>query len=93
MDFVTFFFSSNCPLLKHCKIYLCGTKSDLIEADRGLRQVDYHDVQDFADGKSHVLINLMLAGQYLMTIILYVNSAVLHLFLSVLFQFVVEDLC
>uniref|UniRef100_A0A8C7QJQ5 Ras-related protein Rab-24 n=1 Tax=Oncorhynchus mykiss TaxID=8022 RepID=A0A8C7QJQ5_ONCMY len=37
----------NCD--KHCKIYLCGTKIDLIESDRGLRQVDYHDVQDFAD--------------------------------------------
>ncbi len=37
--------------LQHCKIYLCGTKSDLIEADRSVRQVDYHDVQDFADGK------------------------------------------
>lgn len=36
---------------QHCKIYLCGTKSDLIEADRSVRQVDYHDVQDFADGK------------------------------------------
>uniref|UniRef100_A0A671MJP3 Ras-related protein Rab-24 n=1 Tax=Sinocyclocheilus anshuiensis TaxID=1608454 RepID=A0A671MJP3_9TELE len=37
----------NCE--EHCKIYLCGTKSDLIEADRSVRQVDYHDVQDFAD--------------------------------------------
>lgn len=36
---------------QHCKIYLCGTKSDLIEADRSVRQVDFHDVQDFADGK------------------------------------------
>ncbi|KAM9788396.1 LOW QUALITY PROTEIN: ras-related protein Rab-24 [Neosynchiropus ocellatus] len=37
----------NCE--EHCKIYLCGTKSDLIEADRGLRQIDYHDAQDFAE--------------------------------------------
>ncbi|XP_018584103.1 ras-related protein Rab-24 [Scleropages formosus] len=37
----------NCE--EHCKIYLCGTKTDLIEADRSARQVDYHDVQDFAD--------------------------------------------
>jgi len=37
----------NCE--EHCKIYLCGTKNDLIESDRGLRQVDFHDVQDFAD--------------------------------------------
>ncbi|XP_028839026.1 ras-related protein Rab-24 isoform X2 [Denticeps clupeoides] len=37
----------NCE--EHCKIYLCGTKSDLAEADRSIRQVDYHDVQDFAD--------------------------------------------
>ncbi|XP_055036644.1 ras-related protein Rab-24 [Misgurnus anguillicaudatus] len=34
---------------EHCKIYLCGTKSDVIEADRSTRQVDYHDVQDFVD--------------------------------------------
>lgn len=34
---------------EHCKIYLCGTKNDLIEANRGTRQVDFHDVQDFAD--------------------------------------------
>ncbi|XP_062868035.1 ras-related protein Rab-24 isoform X2 [Trichomycterus rosablanca] len=34
---------------EHCKIYLCGTKNDLIEADRSARQVDYHDVQDFVE--------------------------------------------
>ncbi|KAL4660044.1 ras-related protein Rab-24 [Arapaima gigas] len=37
----------NCE--EHCKIYLCGTKSDLIEGDRSARQVDFHDVQDFAE--------------------------------------------
>ncbi|XP_061595151.1 ras-related protein Rab-24 isoform X2 [Cololabis saira] len=37
----------NCE--EHCKIYLCGTKSDLIEGDRSVRQVDYHDSQDFAE--------------------------------------------
>ncbi|KAI1903575.1 hypothetical protein AGOR_G00028590 [Albula goreensis] len=37
----------NCE--EHCKIYLCGTKNDLVENDRSMRQVDYHDVQDFAD--------------------------------------------
>lgn len=41
----------HCFFPKHCKIYLCGTKNDLIEANRGTRQVDFHDVQDFADGK------------------------------------------
>ncbi|XP_038564318.1 ras-related protein Rab-24 isoform X2 [Micropterus salmoides] len=34
---------------EHCKIYLCGTKNDLVEEDRGLRQIDYHDAQDFAE--------------------------------------------
>lgn len=34
---------------EHCKIYLCGTKNDLVEGDRGLRQIDYHDAQDFAE--------------------------------------------
>uniref|UniRef100_A0A674N3U0 RAB24, member RAS oncogene family n=1 Tax=Takifugu rubripes TaxID=31033 RepID=A0A674N3U0_TAKRU len=35
--------------LQQCKIYLCGTKNDLITADRSLRQIDYHDAQDFAE--------------------------------------------
>ncbi|XP_069507602.1 ras-related protein Rab-24 [Ambystoma mexicanum] len=34
---------------EHCRIYLCGTKSDLVESDKGRRQVDFHDVQDFAE--------------------------------------------
>uniref|UniRef100_A0A3B5R3A6 Ras-related protein Rab-24 n=1 Tax=Xiphophorus maculatus TaxID=8083 RepID=A0A3B5R3A6_XIPMA len=38
----------NCE--EHCKIYVCGTKSDLIEGERALRQVDFHDAQDFAEG-------------------------------------------
>lgn len=37
-------------VLQQCKIYLCGTKNDLITADRSLRQIDYHDAQDFAEG-------------------------------------------
>lgn len=45
-------------LFQHCKIYLCGTKSDLIEGDRSLRQIDYHDAQDFAEGKCSV-VNLL----------------------------------
>ncbi|XP_074958608.1 ras-related protein Rab-24 isoform X2 [Phalacrocorax aristotelis] len=32
-----------------CRIYLCGTKSDLLEEDRRKRAVDFHDVQDYAD--------------------------------------------
>lgn len=41
------------PLLclpQGCRIYLCGTKSDLLEEDRRKRGVDFHDVQDYADG-------------------------------------------
>uniref|UniRef100_A0A8C8ZPE0 Ras-related protein Rab-24 n=1 Tax=Prolemur simus TaxID=1328070 RepID=A0A8C8ZPE0_PROSS len=34
---------------KGCQIYLCGTKSDLLEEDRRRRRVDFHDVQDYAD--------------------------------------------
>ncbi|KAI1898244.1 hypothetical protein AGOR_G00070340 [Albula goreensis] len=37
----------NCE--QQCKIYMCGTKSDLIEGDRSLRQVDYHDTLDYAE--------------------------------------------
>ncbi|XP_047587389.1 ras-related protein Rab-24 isoform X3 [Lutra lutra] len=32
-----------------CQIYLCGTKSDLLEEDRRRRRVDFHDVQDYAE--------------------------------------------
>lgn len=35
-----------------CRIYLCGTKSDLLEEDRRKRGVDFHDVQDYADGRA-----------------------------------------
>ncbi|XP_066197591.1 ras-related protein Rab-24 isoform X3 [Saccopteryx leptura] len=36
-------------LEESCQIYLCGTKSDLLEEDRRRRRVDFHDVQDYAD--------------------------------------------
>lgn len=49
MDIV--FYSGVCRALQHCKIYLCGTKSDLIQEDRSLRKIDYHDAQDFAEGE------------------------------------------
>ncbi|CAN2390011.1 RAB24, partial [Pristimantis euphronides] len=40
---------------EHCKIYICGTKSDLVENDKSMRQVDFHDVQDYADEiKAHL---------------------------------------
>ncbi|KAM9310958.1 ras-related protein Rab-24 [Gastrophryne carolinensis] len=40
---------------EHCRIYICGTKFDLIENDRSKRQVDFHDVQDYADEiKAHL---------------------------------------
>ncbi|XP_071481981.1 ras-related protein Rab-24-like isoform X2 [Diadema antillarum] len=34
---------------EHCKIYLCGTKIDLVEEDRKSRRVDYHATTDYAD--------------------------------------------
>ncbi|CAH2277340.1 ras-related Rab-24 isoform X1 [Pelobates cultripes] len=37
----------NCE--EQCQIYICGTKSDIVENDKSLRQVDFHDVQDYAD--------------------------------------------
>lgn len=52
-----------CHVVKHCKIYLCGTKNDLVEGDRSLRQIDYHDAQDFAEGFYLLLqISLSLTG-------------------------------
>ena len=34
-------------------IYLCGTKMDLLEGDEKVnRQVDYHDVLDYAESKT-----------------------------------------
>nr|XP_015205196.1 PREDICTED: ras-related protein Rab-24 [Lepisosteus oculatus] len=41
---------------EQCRIYLCGTKGDLIEGNRSLRKVDYHDAQDYADGKGPGLL-------------------------------------
>ncbi|KAF7249549.1 Ras-related protein Rab-24, partial [Varanus komodoensis] len=34
---------------ENCRIYLCGTKSDLLDEDRRRRGIDFHDVQDYAD--------------------------------------------
>uniref|UniRef100_A0ABM0M0Z0 Ras-related protein Rab-24-like n=1 Tax=Saccoglossus kowalevskii TaxID=10224 RepID=A0ABM0M0Z0_SACKO len=34
---------------EHCKIYLSGTKYDLVENDKKNRKVDYHMTTDFAD--------------------------------------------
>ncbi|XP_053317863.1 ras-related protein Rab-24 [Spea bombifrons] len=49
---------------EHCRIYICGTKSDLVENDRSLRQVDFHDVQDYADEiKAHVCETSSKTGQ------------------------------
>jgi len=39
-------------LQKHeegCRIYLCGTKFDVVEENKRKRQVDYHSVTDFAE--------------------------------------------
>ncbi len=38
--------------LRHCHIYLCGTKKDLVdhlEKNKDLPQVDYHMVMDYAE--------------------------------------------
>ncbi|KAK7068525.1 Ras-related protein Rab-24 [Halocaridina rubra] len=32
-----------------CKLYLCGTKLDVVQDDPHRRQVDYHDVNDYAE--------------------------------------------
>ncbi|NP_001084603.1 uncharacterized protein LOC414556 [Xenopus laevis] len=51
-------------LEEHCRIYICGTKSDLLENDKSLRQVDFHDVQDFAEEiKAHVCETSSKTGQ------------------------------
>jgi len=34
---------------ENCRIYLCGTKYDVVEANKRKRQVDYHSVTDFAE--------------------------------------------
>ncbi|XP_077122053.1 ras-related protein Rab-24 [Ranitomeya variabilis] len=49
---------------EHCRIYVCGTKSDLVEYDKGMRQVDFHDVQDYADEiKAHLCETSSKTGQ------------------------------
>lgn len=32
-----------------CRIYLCGTKYDMVQNDKKLRQVDYHSATDYAE--------------------------------------------
>lgn len=34
---------------ERCHIYLCGTKLDLVLEEPQVRQLDYHDVVDYAD--------------------------------------------
>ncbi|KAI8479775.1 Ras- protein Rab-24 [Branchiostoma belcheri] len=34
-----------------CKVYLCGTKLDLVQENRKARKVDYHMTTDYADGE------------------------------------------
>jgi len=34
---------------ENCRIYLCGTKYDVVEANRQKRQVDFHSVTDYAE--------------------------------------------
>ncbi|XP_040261309.1 ras-related protein Rab-24 isoform X2 [Bufo bufo] len=49
---------------EHCRIYICGTKSDLVEIDKSMRQVDFHDVQDYADEiKAHLCETSSKTGQ------------------------------
>ena len=37
-------------LLQHCNLYLCGCKKDLVDNEKNMRQVDYHNVLDYAEG-------------------------------------------
>ncbi|KAM4748083.1 ras-related protein Rab-24 [Rhinophrynus dorsalis] len=49
---------------ENCRIYICGTKSDLVENDRSQRRVDFHDVQDYAEEiKAHVCETSSKTGQ------------------------------
>ncbi|XP_066946743.1 ras-related protein Rab-24-like isoform X2 [Macrobrachium rosenbergii] len=34
---------------ENCKLYLCGTKLDLVKEDPQRREVDYHDLNDYAE--------------------------------------------
>lgn len=34
---------------EECRIWLCGTKLDLVTEDPKIREVDFHDMTDFAD--------------------------------------------
>ena len=42
---------------ENCKIYLCGTKLDVVKEDSHWRQVDYHDLNDYAEEvRSNVVV-------------------------------------
>lgn len=34
---------------ENCRLYLCGTKLDLVEEDKTARRVDFHDVSDYGN--------------------------------------------
>lgn len=34
---------------ENCKLYLCGTKLDLVGEDKTARRVDFHDVSDYGN--------------------------------------------
>lgn len=48
---VTFTVALFLEYFQSCKIYLCGTKYDMVQSDKKLRHVDYHVTTDYADGK------------------------------------------
>lgn len=34
---------------ENCLVYLCGCKKDLVQENKQVRKVDFHDVNDYAD--------------------------------------------
>ncbi|KAG8008444.1 Ras-related protein Rab-24, partial [Nibea albiflora] len=78
----------NCE--EHCKIYLCATKNDLVEGDRSLRQIDYHDAQDFAEeiGAQHFETSSKTGNN-----VDELFQKVAEDYNSTAFQYMTEDLC
>lgn len=43
---------------ENCRLYLCGTKLDLVEQDKSARKVDFHDVTDYGNEVIRVCLTL-----------------------------------
>ena len=47
-----------CAPSQGCSVHLCGTKFDLVEADKKARKVDVNAAKEYADGGSNSMLSV-----------------------------------